>query len=82
MRSFARANLRPAEPSRSRVRFCICGGWLAVYGNVVIFDVADAVELHEMVTSMPLFPFMDIEVMPLVRHPMQGGPADSMTPER
>jgi muconolactone D-isomerase len=52
------------------------------YGNVVIFDVADTDELHKILTSMPLFPFMDIEVMPLVRHPTQGGPADSMTPER
>jgi muconolactone D-isomerase len=51
------------------------------YGNVVIFDVADPDELHAMLTSMPMFPFIDIEVMPLVRHPMQGGPADSMTPK-
>ena len=39
------------------------------YANVSIFDVADADELHALLTSLPLFPFMDIEVTPLARHP-------------
>ncbi|MBB4063992.1 muconolactone Delta-isomerase [Gellertiella hungarica] len=39
------------------------------YANVSIFDVTDNAELHEILSGLPLFKFMDIEVMPLVRHP-------------
>lgn len=39
------------------------------YSNVSIFDVADVQELHDIVSTLPLFPFMTIEVTPLCRHP-------------
>lgn len=39
------------------------------YSNVSIFDVAEAGELHDLVSTLPLFPFMAIEVTPLCRHP-------------
>ena len=39
------------------------------YANVSIFDVRDTAELHEILTGLPLFPFMDIKVTPLLRHP-------------
>jgi muconolactone D-isomerase len=39
------------------------------YSNVSVFDVADVQELHDLVATLPLFPFMDIEVTPLCRHP-------------
>jgi muconolactone D-isomerase len=39
------------------------------YANVSIFDVRDNAELHEILTGLPLFPFMDIRVTPLCRHP-------------
>ncbi|MET0321154.1 MAG: muconolactone Delta-isomerase [Duganella sp.] len=39
------------------------------YANVSIFDVADTDALHALLTSLPLFPYMTIEVMPLCRHP-------------
>ena len=39
------------------------------YANVSIFDVADADELHALLTALPLFPYMDIEVEALCRHP-------------
>lgn len=39
------------------------------YSNISIFDVADGQELHDLVSSLPLFPFMDIAVTPLCRHP-------------
>jgi muconolactone D-isomerase len=39
------------------------------YSNVSIFDVADHDELHGILSSLPLFPFMEIEVTPLARHP-------------
>ena len=39
------------------------------YANVSVFDVADHEELHAILSSLPLFPFMDIAVAPLARHP-------------
>ncbi|WP_137155622.1 muconolactone Delta-isomerase [Rhizobium sp. FKL33] len=39
------------------------------YANISIFDVADNDELHKLLSGLPLFKFMDIEVMPLLRHP-------------
>jgi len=39
------------------------------YSNVSIFDVEDVDELHALVSTLPLFPFMTIQVMPLCRHP-------------
>ena len=39
------------------------------YANVSIFDVADHDELHAILATLPLFPFMDIAVTPLARHP-------------
>jgi muconolactone D-isomerase len=39
------------------------------YANVSIFDVADAAELHDIMLSLPLFPFMKVEVTALCRHP-------------
>lgn len=38
------------------------------YANVSIFDVADNTALHDLLMSLPLFPYMDIEVQPLCRH--------------
>ena len=39
------------------------------YANYSIFDVKDNTELHEILSGLPLFKFMDIEVTPLLRHP-------------
>jgi muconolactone D-isomerase len=39
------------------------------YANVSIFDVADPQELHDTLSSLPLFPFMDMRITPLCRHP-------------
>ena len=39
------------------------------YANVSIFDVADNAELHDILSGLPLFPFMEITVTPLLRHP-------------
>lgn len=39
------------------------------YANVSIFDVGSVDELHALLTSLPLFPHMQVEVMPLCRHP-------------
>ena len=39
------------------------------YSNISIFDVENVQELHDLVSTLPLFPFMDIAVTPLCRHP-------------
>ncbi|WP_406234556.1 muconolactone Delta-isomerase [Isoptericola jiangsuensis] len=39
------------------------------YSNYSIFDVADNTELHDVLSSLPLFPYMRIAVTPLCRHP-------------
>ena len=39
------------------------------YANVSVFDVASVDELHQLLSTLPLFPFMQIEVTPLCRHP-------------
>ncbi|MEY4721138.1 MAG: Muconolactone Delta-isomerase [Pseudomonadota bacterium] len=51
------------------------GKWLHLwriagqYANISVFDVSDAGELHDIMMSLPLFPFMSIEVTALCRHP-------------
>ncbi|MFT4148765.1 MAG: muconolactone Delta-isomerase [Paracoccaceae bacterium] len=39
------------------------------YANFSVFDVRDNAELHEILTGLPLFKFMEIKVTPLLRHP-------------
>lgn len=39
------------------------------YSNVSIFDVADNAALHDIITTLPLYPFMAIRVTALCRHP-------------
>lgn len=39
------------------------------YANISVFDVADHDELHGLLSTLPLFPFMTIAVTPLARHP-------------
>lgn len=39
------------------------------YANISVFDVTDHDELHAILSSLPLFPFMEIVVTPLARHP-------------
>jgi muconolactone D-isomerase len=39
------------------------------YANVSVFDVEGNADLHDILTGLPLFPFMEIGVTPLCRHP-------------
>ena len=39
------------------------------YSNFSIFDVESNEELHEILMSLPLYPYMNVEVTPLLRHP-------------
>jgi muconolactone D-isomerase len=51
------------------------GKWLHLwrvagrYANISIFDVNDNDELHALLSSLPLWPFMDVKVVPLAQHP-------------
>ena len=39
------------------------------YANISIFDAADHDELHQMLSGLPMFPYMKIHVTPLAKHP-------------
>ncbi|ATY13189.1 muconolactone delta-isomerase [Amycolatopsis sp. AA4] len=39
------------------------------YANFSVLDVADHDELHRILSGLPLFPYMDIQVTALARHP-------------
>jgi muconolactone D-isomerase len=51
------------------------GKWLHLwrvagkYANISVFDVESPAELHEILNSLPLYRFMEIEVTALCRHP-------------
>jgi len=38
-------------------------------GEPASFDVGSNAELHGILTSLPLYPFMEMKVTPLCRHP-------------
>ena len=39
------------------------------YANISVFDAEGHDELHAILSTLPLFPFMEISVTPLARHP-------------
>jgi len=39
------------------------------YSNFSVFDVESNEELHDIMMSLPLYPYMKVEVTPLLRHP-------------
>ena len=39
------------------------------YSNYSVFDAESNDELHDMLSGLPLFPYMDISVTPLAKHP-------------
>lgn len=39
------------------------------FANVSVFDVDSNDELHQLLSGLPLYPFMDIRVTPLALHP-------------
>lgn len=66
--------LRAVERERSR-ELQRSGKWRHLwrvagrYANVSVFDVDDPAELHEILSTLPLFPYMHITVTALCRHP-------------
>jgi muconolactone D-isomerase len=57
------------------------GKWLHLwrvagkFANVSVFNVDEPAELHEVLNSLPLYPFMEIEVTALCHHPGSLEPA-------
>lgn len=51
------------------------GVWLhlwrtsGLFGNVSVFDVKSNEELHEVLSGLPFFPFITMEITPLSHHP-------------
>ncbi|WP_313815801.1 muconolactone Delta-isomerase [Citricoccus sp.] len=39
------------------------------YANYSVYDVADNDELHTILSGFPMYPYMDITVTPLAKHP-------------
>ena len=39
------------------------------WANVGIWQAADATALHDAISSLPLFPWIEVDVEPLARHP-------------
>ena len=73
-----KTELTTAEASRARELAAagiierlwrIPGAW----ANIGIWRAADATELHEAISSLPLYPWLDVRVTPLARHPSDPG---------
>lgn len=68
------ADLKASERARA-LELQRSGVWVHLwrvagqYANYSVFDVGSHDELHELLSGLPLFPFMDIEVVPLAVHP-------------
>ena len=68
------ADLKAAERARSH-DLQEAGIWRHIwrevgrYANISIFDVDSADQLHEILTTLPLYPFMDVSVTSICRHP-------------
>jgi muconolactone D-isomerase len=51
------------------------GRWLHLwrvvgeYANYSVFDAASNDELHQLLSKLPLFPYMELQVTPLAQHP-------------
>ncbi|MDQ1674377.1 MAG: muconolactone D-isomerase [Frankiaceae bacterium] len=50
------------------------------YSNLSIFDVGSNDELHEILWRLPLFRYMDVEVVPLSQHPSDIALVDPVAP--
>jgi muconolactone D-isomerase len=42
------------------------------WGSWVLYEAPDATALHAAITSLPLYPWMSVEVHPLAKHPFEG----------
>ena len=66
--------LSAAEVERAKT-LQVEGKWLHIWrivgkwANISVFNVKDGAELHEILTSLPLYPYMKITVIALCTHP-------------
>ncbi|MFF0344310.1 muconolactone Delta-isomerase [Kribbella sp. NPDC004875] len=69
-----RADLVARERSRA-IKLQESGVWpqlwriVGEYANISIFDVESNDELHDLLSSLPMFPYMKLQVTPLAKHP-------------
>ena len=69
------ANKLKADERDYAQRLLRDGTWLHLwrivgeYANYSVFDVASNEELHQILSGLPLFPYMKIVVTPLAPHP-------------
>jgi muconolactone D-isomerase len=67
-----------AEAARAKElaeRGVICRLWRVPgrWSNVGIWCAADATQLHEAISSLPFYPWLNVDVTPLARHPNDPG---------
>lgn len=72
-----------AEERERALELQAAGAWpelwriVGKYSNISIFDVPSGDDLHDLLSSLPLYPYMSIEVTALARHPSKLDPAPS-----
>lgn len=68
------ARLKAAEKARFQ-ELQAAGTWRHIwrvvgqYANVSVFDVESNAQLHDLLIGLPLYPFMEMRVTALCRHP-------------
>jgi muconolactone D-isomerase len=68
--------LRAAEADRGR-QLIADGQLVRIWrrpgrrANVSLYEAKDATELHDLLSSLPLWPWMNIRVEPLATHPLE-----------
>jgi muconolactone D-isomerase len=66
--------IKAAEKARA-TELQLAGKWphlwriVGQYSNISILDVESNDELHAILSSLPLFPYMTMQVTPLAKHP-------------
>ena len=50
------------------------------FGNWSLWRAEDATQLHEVISSLPLYPWMEVDVHALAKHPLDPAGADGETP--
>ena len=64
----ARSGVFPAAAAGRPLGASVAG--CGEYSNYSVFDVPDHDELHELLSGLPLFPYMEIKVTPLAKYPL------------
>jgi muconolactone D-isomerase len=79
MDSHRREGLLAAEAKRGR-ELLASGALKRIWrlpgrlANISLYDVPDATTLHSLISSLPLWLWMEVEVQPLAIHPLESDP--------